>query len=188
MDHPHLTTDQLTAGLPGVAAAPRGEGVLDLIVGRPGEGERVVLDEGELSTEVGLVGDDWPNRPSRDLDYTAPDPRRMLTIMNSRAAALIGGPIERWPLFGDQLYIDLDIGDEHLPAGTRLAIGDTVVEITEKPHTGCAKFTQRFGLDAMRFVNSPDGSALRMRGANAQVLTGGTIRPGDRVTVLPADA
>ena len=88
---------------------------------------------------------------------------------------------ERWPLAGDQLYIDLDLSGESLPAGSRLAIGGAVLEVSSIPHMGCKKFVARFGLDAMKFVNSEIGRQLNLRGINAKVVQPGTIRVGDVV-------
>ena len=85
---------------------------------------------------------------------------------------------------GDQLHVDLDLSPDNLPAGTRLAIGDAVIEITDQPHTGCAKFAARFGKEALRFVNVGVGKELRLRGINAKVVTPGTIRRGDTITKL----
>jgi len=178
----HLTPADLEAGLPTVRAAPRDEGVLELIVVRPDVGERRCLDEAELDLEEGVVGDRWRasgrsgGRPS-NLDA-------QVTLMSSRAATLVARDRNRWPLAGDQLYVDLDLSSEHLPPGTRLAIGHAVLEVTAEPHTGCKKFTERFGLDAMRFVNSPEGRELNLRGINARVVEPGTFRVGDAVRKL----
>ncbi len=101
-----------------------------------------------------------------------------------RLAALVAGERERWPLAGDQLYVDLDLAVDNLPPGTRLAVGMAVIEITPHPHTGCAKFSARFGSDALRFVNSPDGRALRLRGINARVVEAGIVRLGDAIRKL----
>ena len=87
----------------------------------------------------------------------------------------------RWGLAGDQLFVDFDISGENAPAGTRLAIGSALIEVTAQPHTGCAKFMQRFGVDAMKFVNSPKGRALHLRGINARVVVPGRIQTGDRI-------
>src|SRR5262249_522444 len=100
-------------------------------------------------------------------------------IMNSRAIALVAGDRERWQLAGDQLYIDLDLSDDNLPPGTRLALGSAVIEVTSQPHTGCLKFKARFGLDAMNFVNSPVGEELHLRGSNGGVVRAGKIKVGD---------
>ena len=89
----------------------------------------------------------------------------------------------RRPLAGDQLVVDLSLAPEDLPVWSRLRIGEAVIEVTDQPHTGCAKFTQRFGLDAHRFVNSKLGKALNLRGVNARVVVPGIIRKGDRITV-----
>ena len=176
--------EALEAGLEDVRAAPPGVGTLALVVRRPGIGEREVLTMGALSLSEGLVGDTWNARPSRRSTDGGPHPDMQLNVMNARAAALIAGPTERWPLAGDQLYLDLDISESNLPAGTRLAVGDAVIEITDQPHTGCAKFSERFGRDALALVNSPAGRELRLRGANARVVEPGTIRPGDPVTKI----
>jgi MOSC domain-containing protein YiiM len=107
-----------------------------------------------------------------------------LNLMNARAIDLIAGGKSRWHLAGDQLFVDLDLSGTNLPPGTRLAIGSAVIEVTAVPHTGCKKFTARFGLEAMKFVNSPVGRELNLRGINAKVVTGGTIVVGDRIEIV----
>jgi len=173
----HRTTDELTAALDEIRRSPADGGTVALIVRRPEEGEREVLEEGLLDLEQGLVGDRW-SRPA------APNPETQLTLMNVRAADAIAGGPERRPLAGDQLFVDLDLSIENLPAGTRLAVGDAVVEVTPEPHTGCAKFSARFGTDALRFVNKPPGRELRLRGVNTRVVTPGAVRAGDTISKL----
>ncbi len=180
----HLTREQLDAGLDHIRSAPTSQGTLDLVLRRPATDEREVLDEAELSLSEGVVGDNWNQLPSKRTEDGGPHPDMQLNIMNSRVTALIAQDPDRWKLAGDQLYIDLDVSAENLPAGTKLSIGDAVIEITDQPHTGCAKFTRRFGLEAYRWVNSDEGMALRLRGVNAKVTTPGTVRPGDTVTKL----
>ena len=170
----HLDPDQLEAGLSHVEAAPLNDGRLEMIVRRPAEDERELLDEAALSTTEGLVGDNWVLGKA-NLDC-------QLTLMNSRSAQLVAQARERWALAGDQLYVDFNIGDLNAPAGTQLAIGaEAIVEVTAEPHTGCTKFIARFGLPAMQFVNSPVGRALNLRGINTRVVRGGVIRVGDTV-------
>jgi hypothetical protein len=181
----HLTTDELMAGADAIREAPRGAGTVELIVRRPAEGEREVLAEGRLDVAVGLVGDTWKDRPSSRTPDRSPHPDMQLNIMNARAAALFAGPDKAaWPIAGDQFYVDLDISGEALPPGTRLQFGTAVIEVTDQPHRGCPKFSARFGADALRFVNSEVGVALNARGINARVVTAGTVRVGDAVTVL----
>ena len=175
------TTEELAAGLDQIREAPADDGELRLIVRRPAEDGREVVDEGELDLETGLVGDDWLSRGNPRTENGSADPLAQLTIMNSRVLELIAGPVENWSAAGDQLYLDFDLSHHNLPPGTRLAVGDAVVEVTDKPHTGCAKFVRRFGLDAHRWVNSDLGMSLRLRGINAMVVEPGTIRTGDRV-------
>lgn len=177
----HLTMTELEAGLDEIRRAPKDEGVLQLIVRRPQVNAREVLQEAQLDLEEGLVGDNWKVRgSSRTADGSA-HPEMQLNIMNARVAALVAQARDRWQLAGDQLYIDLDLSGENLPPGTRLAIGSAVIEVTAIPHNGCQKFVSRFGLDAMKFVNSPVGKELHLRGINAKVVQPGTIRTGDIV-------
>ncbi|HEV2708134.1 MAG TPA: MOSC domain-containing protein [Pyrinomonadaceae bacterium] len=177
----HLTTAELEAGLAEIRRSPRDEGRLELIVRRPRVDEREVLTEGELHLAEGLVGDSWRQRRSSRTPDGAPHPEMQLNIMNSRVIALIAQDESRWPLAGDQLYLDLDLSEDNLPAGTRLALGSAVIEVTPQPHTGCKKFVARFGLEAMVFVNSPVGKQLRLRGINARVVQPGVIRVGQTV-------
>jgi len=181
---PHLTLAELEAALDHLRAAPADLGTLELIVRRPELGAREVLDEGVLDPEHGLVGDGWSRRPDRLSPDGGPDPLRQLTLMGFRVAALVAADPGRIPLAGDQLYVDLDLSEANLPPGTRLAMGEAVLEMTALPHTGCAKFVSRFGVDAQRFVNSPTGRALRLRGANARVVVPGAVHPGDAVRKL----
>jgi len=177
----HLMADTLEAGVDVIRAAPADFGTLDLIVRRPAVDEREVLDVGELDLAVGLVGDTWAQRPSSSTPDGMAHPGKQLNVMSARAIALVSPDRSRWPLAGDQLFLDLDLGVANLPAGTQLAIGDAVIEITPHLHTGCAKFSERFGADALRFVNSMVGKELRLRGACARVVVPGTIRQGDTV-------
>ena len=172
----HLELSDLTAGLDEIRRSPRDEGTVELVIRRPAVDEREVLTEATLDTEVGLVGDNWLAKGG--------DPIRQVTLMNARAAALIAQTVQRWPLAGDQIYVDFDLSGENLPPGTRLAIGTAVIEATGEPHRGCKKFMARFGLDALKFVNSEEGYALNLRGINARIVTGGVVRPGDRVAKL----
>ncbi len=177
----HRSSEQLEAGLDVIEASPIASGRLALIVRRPAVDLREVVEHADLDLSVGLVGDSWHARPTRSSPDGGPDPERQLTLMNARAAALIAGSPADWPDAGDQLYVDLHLGTEELPAGTRLRVGEAVVEITPAPHRGCAKFTARFGLDAMRFVNSEVGQRLNLRGVNAKVVVPGRIAVGDAI-------
>jgi hypothetical protein len=170
----HLTMDELERGLAEIGQSPRDEGILHLIVRRPRVGEREVLEEGELDRDAGLVGDIWKSRGSAR-------PDTQINIMSSRVIALIAQDRHRWSLAGDQLFMDLDLSAANVPPGTRLALGGAVIEVTAEPHTGCGKFVARFGVDAMKFVNSPVGRRLQLRGIHALVVQAGRIRVGDVV-------
>jgi len=178
----HLTTSELEAGLDEINRSPKDEGVLEMIVRRPHVGEREILEEGQLDLADGLVGDSWKIRSSKRTSDGTPHPDMQLNLMSSRVVDLVSQNKSRWHLAGDQLFVDLDLSEENLPPGTRLAIGSAVIEVTAEPHTGCAKFVERFGLDAMEFVNSRERRLLHLRGINARVVRPGVLRVGDMVT------
>jgi len=180
----HLTMQELEAALDHLRTAPKNDGVVELIVRRPRTDEREVLEEAELDPVKGLIGDSWCVRPSSKTPDRSPHPEMQINIMNSRVTALVAQAKDRWPLAGDQLYIDMDLGKENLPGGTRLAIGSAVLEVSPLPHTGCNKFVARFGADAMKFVNSPIGRELCLRGINARIIQGGVIRVGNIATKI----
>ncbi len=175
---------RLEESLDHIRNAPTDGGTVELIATRPAVDEREVLTEARLDTHDGLVGDTWRTRGSSRTPDGGPNPDSQITLMNARAAAAIAGEREHWALAGDQLYVDLDLSQTNLPPGSRIQIGSAVIEFSETPHTGCAKFSARFGNDALRFVNSPAGRELRLRGANCRVVMAGIVRPGDSIRKL----
>jgi MOSC domain-containing protein YiiM len=181
----HLTTAELDAGLDEIRRSPKDAGTVVLIVARPENGERQELADARLDEEHGLVGDNRAARGSRHTEDGSAEPGRQVTLMNARAAALVAVDPARRALAGDQLYVDLDLSDENLPAGTRLQVGGAVLEVTALPHTGCVKFIDRFGADAGRWVNLGNGRQVNARGINATVVTGGRVRAGDVVSRIP---
>ena len=183
LQHAELTL--LEESLDHIRAAPADGGTVQLIVRRPAVDAREVVTEARLDVHEGLEGDTWLARGSSRTPGGGPIPDAQLTVMNARAAAAMAGERERWPLAGDQLYVDLDISRTNLPPGSRVQIGSAVIEFSEPPHTGCAKFSARFGVDALKFVNSEIGRELRLRGANCRVVVAGTVRTGDAIRKLP---
>jgi hypothetical protein len=169
---------ELEAALDHLREAPKDEGVLHLIVCRPAVEERQVLDMAELDPLKGLIGDNWIVRGSSKTPDGGPHPEMQINIMNSRVTALVARDRERWPLAGDQLYIDMDLSKQNLPAGARIQVGSAVLEVSPLPHTGCHKFVARFGVEAMKFVNSEVGRELCLRGINAKVVQGGVVKVG----------
>jgi hypothetical protein len=173
---------ELQAGLDGIRQSPKDSGTLELIVRRPQSGSREVVQEGQLDLIEGLVGDNWRTRGCALTADGSAHPDMQLNIMNSRVIALVANHFDRWPLAGDQLFVDLDLSAENLPPQTLLRLGSAVIEVTKQPHTGCAKFVERFGLDAVKFVNSDEGKRLHLRGINARVVVPGLIRVGNVVS------
>ncbi|HVC76792.1 MAG TPA: hypothetical protein VND96_09785 [Candidatus Micrarchaeaceae archaeon] len=176
---------RLEASLDQIRQAPPDAGTVELIVARPAVDQRVVVTEARLDLANGLEGDTWRTRGSSRTTDRSADPDAQLTLMNARVAAAVAGGRERWPLAGDQLFVDLDISIANLPPGSRVQIGSAVIEFSEPPHTGCAKFVARYGIDAQKFVNSATGRELRLRGANCRVVVAGTVRSGDVVRKVP---
>lgn len=173
----HLTIAEIESGLTEIQQSPKDNGILELIVRRPNPDEREVLETGELNETDGLVGDCWKNYGTVYLDA-------QIAIMNSRCVSLLSQDENRWQLAGDQLFVDLDLSDENLPPGTKLQIGSAILETTAQPHNGCKKFVERFGLDAMKFVNSPVGKQMHLRGIYAKIVQSGTIQKGDLITKI----
>ncbi len=178
----HLATPALEAGLDHIRNSPKEQGVLEMIVRRPEVDVREVLEAGELDTAVGLVGDNWQARPSSRSDDGRAHPDMQINIMNSRVIALVAQDKDRWQLAGDQLFIDLALSVENVPPGTKISIGSAILEATDQPHTGCMKFSGRFGVDALKLINSPPGKELQLRGICAKVVQSGRIKTGDTVT------
>ncbi len=175
----HLSIMELEAGMDHIRQSPKENGVLKMIVRRPAVDEREAISEGELNTTEGLEGDTWKTRGSSHTTDGSANVNSQITVMNARTIALLAQDEERWSLAGDQLYIDMDLSDDNIPPGTRLAIGTAIVEVSAQPHSGCKKFSARFGVEAMKFVNSPEGKRLHLRGINTRVVQPGTIRVGD---------
>ena len=188
----HRTTAELEAFLPALDEASHAdEGTLRLLVRRPARGEREILEVGELDVEEGLLGDTWRERGSNRTADGSAHPDMQLNLMSHPLIEFLAQDPDREALAGDQMYVDLDLSHDNLPVGSRLLIGDpaagpehgAVIEVTEQPHTGCARFIARFGKDAMTFVNGPEGKPRRLRGLCAKVVTAGLVRAGDRVRV-----
>jgi hypothetical protein len=177
----HRTTAELERHLDEIFAAPMDAGPVEMIVRRPSENRREVVETAELTTHSGLLGDNWLHRVDESGE---PHMSAQRTLMSARVAETGAVTRDRWPLAGDQIYVDLDISHENLPAGSRLRVGDAVIEISDVPHTGCTKFAARFGKDALRFANVGPGRDHRFRGVNAFVVEDGVVAVGDKVVKL----
>jgi hypothetical protein len=182
----HLRREHLIAGLDRIRDSPRDGGRVVLIARRPAVGERELPDEAMLDQVTGLAGDNWLIRGSKSTPDGSANPDKQVTVMNARVAELVAGRKDRMPLAGDQLYLDLDLSVDNFPAGSLLAVGQAVLQVSSAPHLGCAKFVERFGAEAMRFVNSRLGRQLRLRGMNTRVLAPGQVRVGDLAARTPA--
>jgi MOSC domain-containing protein YiiM len=165
-------------------ASPKDRGRLEGLVVRPTRETRQVVDEAVVDVDRGVVGDNWLDRGSSSTPDGSARLDSQVTLISTRLLAAIEPDESRWPLAGDQLYVDLDLSLDNLPIGARVTIGDVVLEVSPAPHTGCAKFSARFGSDALKWTNTTRGRELRMRGMNATVVRGGRIRVGDEIRVV----
>jgi MOSC domain-containing protein YiiM len=180
----HLSLEELQEGISGILLSPKELGTLSAIVIRPATDARVSLRQCELSPEGGVHGDNWAKGCWMSLPDGRPHPDVQVTLMNARTIALIAQDEERWPLAGDNLFVDLDLSEDNLPPGTRLTVGSALLEITAVPHKGCRKFAARYGVDATRFVNSRDGLRLHLRGIYARIVERGVVAVGDTIVKL----
>ena len=180
----YLDTATLEEGLDHIRQSPREVGTIEMIIRRPDVDQREELEEAEVDLELGVVGDSWKSRESTFAPDGGFNTDSQVTIMNARVIDLVAQGRDRWALAGDQFYVDLDLSRENLPPGTRLQLGSALVEVSETPHTGCSKFSGRFGADALRFVNTGLGRDLSFRGINTQVVTPGVARRGDQIKRL----
>lgn len=180
----YFSETELAAGLPQVRQSPADGGTVVQIVVRPDQELRDLPQSCTVTAEAGIPADRWARYCTHQLPDGRLNPETQLTLMNARCLALVAGSRDRWPLAGDNLLVDLDLSEANLATGQRLKIGEAILEITAKPHTGCSKFLKRFGADALKFVNSPEGKALRLRGVHAQVVKPGLITVGDRIEKL----
>ena len=176
MELEHLSTEQIEAGMPDVFASPQNLGELEAIVVRPESDKRETREAVHLSPEGGVEGDRWASSKAED---GGPEPCAQVSLMNARLLKMIARDEERMPLAGDNLVVDLDLSEANLPVGQRLTVGEVLLEITDLPHTGCSKFAERFGTDALRYINAAERRSLRLRGLFARVLKAGTVRVGD---------
>lgn len=179
--HTFKTREELDSSIEHVRASPGDTGSVELIVCRPLEGQRAVLPKAEVNTEDGLVGDSWKARGYKNGPANL---EMQINIMNSRATAALEDDRKRWPLAGDQFYVDFDLSKKNLPAGSRIQVGTAILEVTPEPHLGCKKFAEHFGKDAVMWVNSDEGKALNLRGINAKVIKAGEVNTGDSIRKL----
>ena len=180
----HLDMNGLEAGIDYILDTPADKGLVRMIVSRPETGIRKILKSASLDTIEGLIGDNWKDRGSSSTSDKSADPETQITIMNSRVIELIAHSSDRWKLAGDQLFIEIDISRNNLPPGSKLKVGSAIIEVSGKPHTGCQKFSQRFGLDALKFVSTPMAQELCFRGINARVVKSGIVTVGDIVNKI----
>ena len=181
----YVRRDLLESAIDLIRQSPSVEGNIEMIVRRPAVGEREVLQQAELTVVGGLLGDNWPDRWSGKEQHRQRHLDMQINLMNSRVIDVIAdGNRDLWPLAGDQFFVDFDLSEDNLPAGTKIQVGEAVLEVTAEPHLGCKKFMERFGKDAVLFVNSEESRLLKLRGINAKVISPGVVTHGGVISKL----
>jgi len=175
---------ELELGIDEIKSSPKDSGVLEMIVRRPETETREIINSVEINLENGLAGDNWKARGSTHTSDHSADPETQITLMNTRVIQLLSGDKENWGWAGDQLFVDMDLSMDNLPPHSQIQIGSVILEISAKPHTGCKKFSGRYGIEALEFISTPLGKSLRMRGVNAKVIQSGDIQVGDVIKKL----
>lgn len=177
----HVTTAIIEKQLPYVEASPKDNGVIKLIVVRPKTNKRQILDSCFISYEKGMEGDNWTLGCWKTTEDGSPHPDVQIAITNYRIHEIFSNLDKDRALAGDNLFVDLDLSERNLKAGDRLALGSAIIKITSVPHNGCGKFKERFGIDALKFVNSPIGKQMHLRGIYAKVIQNGIVSVNDTI-------
>ncbi|MEZ4829298.1 MAG: MOSC domain-containing protein [Bacteroidia bacterium] len=172
----YTSSAEIEARLPEILAAPSDQGEIKMLIVRRASDHREIRNEVYVSPEGGVEGDRWAKgKSSRD-----PMHGDQITLMNSRILELIaGGDPLRMALAGDNIVADFDLRDENLTAGQQLQIGEVILEVTATPHNGCKKFSERFGPEALKFINTPSNRYMHLRGIYVKVISPGIISVGD---------
>ncbi len=176
-----FTLEHLQTQLNHIQESPKDTGSVLLIVRRPATEERELISQGRLIPASGLEGDNWRERGSTSMPDGSANPEAEITLMNTRVIQALTQDETRWALAGDQFFVDFDLSEENIPAGTRLALGSAIVEVSPLPHNGCKKFSARFGIDALKFISMAENKPLRMRGINAKIIQAGEVKQGDLI-------
>lgn len=178
----YVTLSEIEQRLEWVLAAPAERGRVEALVVRPAVDQRESLERVMFSPQQGVVGDNWLTSCWKKLPNGESDPDVQVAIMNARMIEVLTNDKSRWPLAGDQLFVDFDLSVNNLAVGDRLQVGAAVLEITAEPHRGCSKFKKRFGPDALAFVNSKQGDAHRLRGVYARIVSACEVGVGDAIS------
>ncbi|MBN8583174.1 MAG: MOSC domain-containing protein [Anaerolineae bacterium] len=176
-----FTLEHLQTQLNHIQESPKDNGSVLLIIRRPATEEREIITQGRLIPASGLEGDNWRERGSTSMPDGSANPEAEITLMNTRVIQALTQDETRWALAGDQFFVDFDLSEENIPAGTRLAIGSAIVEVSPLPHNGCKKFSARFGVDALKFISMAENKPMRMRGINAKIIQVGDVKQGDLI-------
>ena len=176
-----FTLEHLQTQLNHIQESPKDTGSVLLIVRRPATEERELISQGRLIPASGLEGDNWRERGSTSMPDGSANPEAEITLMNTRVIQALTQDETRWALAGDQFFVDFDLSEENIPAGTRLALGSAIVEVSPLPHNGCKKFSERFGVDALKFISMAENKPMRMRGINAKIIQAGDVKQGDLI-------
>lgn len=178
----HVTSDELTAALPGVLSAPKTGSAVELLCLRPDFGQRHFVDEVTVTRASGIPGERWGTAPWLKLPDGSGHPGIQVSILPRRVLDLVWRDRANVVHPGDTFICDLDMTEANLPVGTLLAVGTAVLRVSDVWNDACAKWKVRHGEAAFDWVRTHP--TLRLRGVLCSVDQDGVIRNGDAVEVL----
>ena len=179
-----VTTAELTAALPHIAAAPKTDAPIAVLCFRPGLNQRLFPSSLTLTRAEGIPGERWLTMPWLRLDDGSPDPRIQVSILPQRVLDLMWRDRTATAHPGDTIVADLDCGIANLPEGTLIQTGSAVLQVSGIFNEGCIKWKARFGADARAFIDAPGHPDLRLRGVLCAVVQDGVVALTDHLQVL----
>lgn len=179
----HVTLAECDAALAHVLAAPK-EAAIETLCHRPDFGQRDFREALELRVATGIENERWMKHPWMKLEDGSPDPRIQVSILQRRVLDLCWRDRDSVVYPGDTMIADMDLGEENLPAGTRLQAGTAILEVSDVFNTACAKWKVRHGRESFDWINRPENVQHRLRGALCSIVQDGVVRKGDVLTKI----
>ncbi|MFT5632095.1 MAG: hypothetical protein ACI9HB_003282 [Gammaproteobacteria bacterium] len=177
----HVRLAECEDALSTILAAPKSGAIVEQLCLRPGFSERSFPELLELTVAGGIIGERWTKAPWLTLSDGTPDPRIQVSILSKRVMDLCWRDRENTHHPGDTMIVDMDLGVENLPNGTRLGIGSAVVEVSDKFNTACIKWQGRYGAESLRWLNLRKNRDYRLRGILCRIVQDGVVRLGDEL-------
>ncbi|MFT3781378.1 MAG: hypothetical protein QM790_05120 [Nibricoccus sp.] len=174
-----LTFDELNRRYAAIPALPKNDARVEALCVRPDLGAREIREEIDFDPVHGAIGDRWERKTWMYLPDGKPDPRVQIAICNAQVIAMLQELTETNHHPGDTLFTNLDLSHANLPRGSKLQVGNAIIEISDVENDACMKFAKHHGSVVLDWIRLPQNRPLRLRGAFAKVSVGGKVRIGD---------